>query len=161
MSKKTLYAHFRSKVELVEAVLRDKADRAEADFARITADKSTGFLEMLHEMLACMKKHSEEIQPPFIRDLRRETPELFKIVETRRKGLIQKYFGSFFARGRKQGMIRKDVPTDVITEVLLVVTQAIVNPAKMEELKLSPKTGYTAVLSIVLEGVLTTKRRVA
>jgi AcrR family transcriptional regulator len=159
MSKKTLYAHFPSKVALVQAVLRDKADRAEADLALITADTSADFLDTLHELLACVQKHSEEILPPFVRDLRRETPDLFKIVETRRKVLIKKHFGSFFARGRKLGMIRKDLSADLITEVLLAVTQAIVNPTKMEELGLSPKTGYAAVISIVLEGVLTTKRR--
>ena len=159
MSKKTLYAHFDSKLALVEAVMSDKADRVETDLARITSDTSTDFLKTLHDLLACMQTHTGEIQPSFVRDLRRETPELFKIVEDRRRKLIQQHFGSFFERGRKLGMIRKDVPTKLIVAVLLAATQSIMNPPRMEELGLSPKEGYTAIISIVLEGVLTTRRK--
>jgi AcrR family transcriptional regulator len=154
MSKKTLYAHFRSKLELVAAVLRDKADRVDADLGRITSDRSADFLRTLHDLLACLQAHTSEILPPFVRDLRREAPELFKIVEQRRKVVIQKHFGSLFERGRKLGKVRKDVPTRLIIEVLLAATQSIMNPPRMEELGLSPKTGYAAIISIVLEGVL-------
>lgn len=159
MSKKTLYAHFRSKLELVEAVLRNKADQVDADLARITSDSTGDFLKTLHDLLTCMQRHTGEILPPFVRDLRRETPELFKIVEDRRRIIIQRHFGSFFARGRRLGQIRKDIPVELIIEVLLAATQAIMNPPKIEELRLTPKTGYTAIISIVLEGVLTTRRR--
>jgi AcrR family transcriptional regulator len=158
MSKKTLYAHFDSKLALVQAVLRDKADRVDADLARITADTSTDFLTTLRELLACMQRHTGEILPPFVRDLRREAPELFKIVEDRRRVIIQRHFGSLFVRGQKVGRIRKDLRTDLIIAVLLAATEAIMYPAKLEELGLTPKDGYSTIVSIVLEGVLTTKR---
>src|SRR4051812_36969402 len=67
MSKKTLYAHFPSKLALVEAVLRDKADRVEADLGRIAAETSNDFLKTLRELLACLQKHTSEILPPFVR----------------------------------------------------------------------------------------------
>ena len=53
----------------------------------------------------------------------------------------------------------KDIPTDLIIAVLLAATQAIMNPPRMAELGLSPKEGYTAIISIVLEGVLTPTTR--
>jgi AcrR family transcriptional regulator len=159
MSKKTLYTHFRSKLALVEAVLRNKADLVEADLARITSDTSADFLKTLHDLLACLQRHTGEIHPPFVRDLRREAPELFQIIEKRRHDMIQRHFGSFFSRGRRLGKIRKDVPTELIIAVLLAATQGIMNPQKLEELGLSPKTGYTAIISIVLEGVLITGRK--
>lgn len=159
MSKKTLYAHFTSKVALVEAVLGDKVASAEADLARIAAANTPDFLTVLHEMLDCVQRHTAEILPSFVRDLRRETPELFKIVEDGRRLMIQRHFGSLFAKGRKEGMIRKDIPADLITEVLLAATQAIMNPTKIESLGLTPKSGYAGIISIVLEGVLNTKGR--
>lgn len=161
MSKKTFYAHFSSKLALVEAVIRDKADRVETDLARITAQPSSDFMKTLHELLACMQGHTGEILPPFIRDLRREAPDLFKIIEDRRRKLIQLHFASLFARGREQGKVRKDVPTELIVGVLLAATQAIMNPAMMEVLGLSPKQGYLGIISIVLEGALTTRRRIS
>jgi len=58
-------------------------------------------------------------------------------------------------------MVRKDVPTKLIIEILLAIVQAIMNPPKMEELGMMPKEGFTGILKIVLEGVLTSKGRKA
>jgi len=43
----------------------------------------------------------------------------------------------------------------LITELLLAGVQAILNPAKMEELGLTPKTGFSAIIAVILQGVLT------
>ena len=154
MSKKTLYTAFSSKTELVRAVLLDKFQNVESDLDAIMARCCSDALAALHELLACMQRHTEEIQPPFVRDMRRETPALFKFVEDRRRELIQRIFGRIFAEGRKAGIIRKDISNQLIIEILLGAVQAIMNPAKMEELGLAPKTGYRAIISVVLEGVV-------
>jgi hypothetical protein len=44
-------------------------------------------------------------------------------------------------------------------EILLGTVQAIMNPSKMAELDLTPKTGYSAITTVILEGVLTEKGR--
>jgi AcrR family transcriptional regulator len=159
MSKKTLYASFPSKSDLLRAVLLDKFRSVEADLGRITADASTDALAALHRLLACMQHHTQEIHPAFVRDIRREAPEMFQLVESRRRDVIQRYFGKFFSAGRRAGLIRKDIPTKVIIEVLLGATEAVMNPQKMSELGLTPQTGYAAIISVVLEGVITGKGR--
>ena len=155
MSKKTLYVCFPSKVALLEAVLLDKFRSVEADLDEITADCSSDVLSALHRLLACMQHHTEEIQPPFVRDMRRESPELFKIVENRRRDVIQRHFGKLLGEGRKAGIIRKDIPATQIMEILLGAVQAIMNPPKMAELALTPKTGYATIMKVILEGVMT------
>lgn len=159
MSKKTLYVSYPSKTELLQAVLLDKFHSVETDLDAIMARCSNDALAELHQFLACMQRHTEEIQPPFVRDVQREAPELFKFVEGRRRQLIQRYFGRIFAEGRRAGIIRKDISTELIIEILLGAVQAIMNPAKMEELGLAPKTGYSAIISVVLEGVVTKQGR--
>jgi AcrR family transcriptional regulator len=154
MSKKTLYASFASKTALLQAILSDKFRSVEADLEGIMARCSSDSLAELHQFLACMQRHTEEIQPPFVRDMRRETPELFQFVEARRREMIQRYFGRIFTEGRNTGIIRKDIPVKLIIEILLGAVQAIMNPAKMEELGLEPKTGYGAIISVVLKGVI-------
>ncbi len=160
MSKKTLYAAFSSKAELIRAVLLDKFQSVESDLEAIMARGCGDALAVLNELLACMQRHTEEIQPPFVRDMRRESPALFKFVEDRRRELIQRFFGRIFAEGRKAGIIRKDISSELIIEILLGAVQAIMNPAKMEELGLAPKTGYGAIIRVVLEGVVTKQGRV-
>ena len=44
-------------------------------------------------------------------------------------------------------------------EILLGATEAIMNPPKMAELGLTPKTGFLAIIAVVLEGLLTEKGR--
>lgn len=159
MSKKTLYAAFAGKTELLRAVLLDKFRSVEADLEQIMARSSVDVLAALQQLLACIQRHTEEIQPPFVRDIRREAPELFKLVEKRRREMIQRHFGRIFDDGRAAGIIRTDVPTRLIIEVLLGAVQAIMNPAKMEELGLEPKTGYSAIVMVILDGVITAKGR--
>src|SRR5262249_40248154 len=117
------------------------------------------FVTGLHRLLACMHRQADEIQPPFVRDLQREAPELFKVVESRRREVIRRYFGKLLAEGRREGLIRKDVPVPLVIEILLGAVQAIMNPPRMAELGLTPKTGFAAIITVILEGVISPKGR--
>lgn len=157
MSKKTLYACFPSKTALVEAVILEKFRNVDADLSRITSTSSSDCLGALRRLLECVQGHMEEIRPPFLRDIRRETPDLFAVVEGRRRDLIQRHFGKVFLEGRRAGLIRQDIPAKLAIEILLGAVQAVMNPSKMEALGLTPKSGFTAIMRVVLEG-LTTER---
>ena len=159
MSKKTLYAAFSGKHEVLRAVLLDKFRAVEADLEAVTQDASADVLGALHKLLACMRRHTEEIQPPFVRDIRREAPEFFKLIEERRRHLIQRHFGRLFQAGQGAGIIRKDIATRLMIEMLVGVTEAIMNPPKMAELGLTAKEGYVSVITVMLEGLLTEKGR--
>jgi AcrR family transcriptional regulator len=159
ISKKTLYAHFPSKIALLEAVLADKFAGLETKLEEITRAYPHDFPAALRELLANTQRELDEIKPPFVRDMRQKAPQVFKIVERRRAELIQRFFGKFFVEGQRTGMVRKDLPTKLMIEILLAAVQAIVNPAKVEELGLTPKTGFASVVKVVLEGVITRKGR--
>jgi AcrR family transcriptional regulator len=159
MSKKTLYVSFPSKTHLLRAVLLDKFNAVDGDLGRIMSEGSGDVLQALHRLLACMRQHTEEIQPPFVRDIRREAPEMFELVQRLRRDLIQRYFGRLFEQGRRTGIIRKDISIRLMIEILLGATESIVNPAKLAELGLTVKNGYLAVINVILEGVLATKHR--
>jgi hypothetical protein len=47
----------------------------------------------------------------------------------------------------------------LIIEVLLGSTRAIMNPQKLGELGITPKAGYAAIITMLLEGALTAKGR--
>src|SRR6266513_4155254 len=159
ISKKTLYTHFPSKIALLEAVLADKFAGVEAKLEEIKRAYPHDFPAALHELLAGTQRELDEIKPPFVRDMRQKAPQVFKVVERRRAALIQRYFGELFIEGQRAGMVRKDVPANLIIEILLAMVQAIMNPPKMEELGMMPKEGFTGILKIVLEGALTPKGR--
>jgi AcrR family transcriptional regulator len=158
ISKKTLYEHFPSKTALVEAAIFDKFRGIDAEMERITSECSSDFAGTLHRLLAYIQQQTEEIQPPFLRDIRRQ-PEIFHHVENRRTELVQRYFGKLIYQGRAAGIVRKDVPAELITEIILGALEKIINPAKMAELEITPKAGYSAIIAVILEGVITEKGR--
>jgi AcrR family transcriptional regulator len=159
MSKKTLYTHFTSKTALLEAVLLAKFNEIESELAAIAAECPSDFVAGLHGLLACLQRHTAEIQPPFVRDVGRDAPEVFRVIERRRREVIERHFGKLLTEGRREGLIRKDVPVSLILEILLGTVQSIMNPPRMAELGLTPKTGLTAILTVVLEGVITSEGR--
>jgi AcrR family transcriptional regulator len=161
ISKKTLYAHFPGKFDLLEAVLADKFASVEATLKEVTRAHSRDFPAVLQALLAGTHRELDELKPPFVRDMRQKAPEVFKLVERRRAALIQRYFGKFFVEGQRAGMVRKDVPAKLIIEILLAMVQSIMNPPKMEELGMMPKEGFAGILKIVLDGALTSKGRKA
>ena len=159
MSKKTLYAHFASKSALLKAVLDDKLRGVDADLGRVASESCSDFLSAVRQLLACVRQHSEELQPSFLRDMAREAPELFKVVQNRRRELIQRHLGKLLREGRKSGMIRMDMTVDLMVEILVGATDALMNPQKLSQLELSARTCLTAIVTIFLEGVMTGKGR--
>src|SRR5213082_3906181 len=80
VSKKTLYAHFPSKIALLEAVLADKFSSVEAKLKQTAREHPHDFSVALRELLASTQGELDEIKPPFVRDMRQKTPQMFKIV---------------------------------------------------------------------------------
>ena len=154
MSKKTLYVSFPGKDALIEAVLKDKFREVEADLKQLAKGQAADVEVALHQFLGCLQRHTAEIQPAFVRDIGRKAPELFQVVEQKRRELIRRYFGGLFEDGKKAGMIRTDIPTHLIIEIVLGAVQAIMNPAKLMELGLTVEQGYSSVIRLVLEGAL-------
>ena len=154
MSKKTLYSRFDTKQQLLEAVIDEQFRRVSEKCERILAAGGGDFSATLQEFLACIQRYTAEIQPPFLKDIRQEAPQTFQRVERLRRALIERYFGELMRRGRAAGVIRKDIPASIIIEILLAGVQAIVNPARMEELDLTVRSGCALVTKVVLEGAI-------
>ncbi len=161
MSKKTLYSRFRTKQNLLEAVIDEQFRLVNEDLERILAAPSSDFPDTLQEILACIQRHTNEVKPPFLKDIRQESPQTFQRLETLRRALIGRHFGELMRRGRAAGFIRKDIPAEIIIEILLASVQAIVNPARMEELNLTVKGGFALITKVVLEGAIVTKEKAA
>jgi hypothetical protein len=137
--------------------MQHKFAEVETDLDQATRECPADFIQALQKLLACMQRHTDEIQPAFVRDVRKEAPALFQMAEQRRAELLQRYFGKLFVEGRRTGLIRKDIPVKWLIEILLGATRAFVNPSKLAELGLTVRDGFSAVVSVVLSGALTHK----
>ncbi len=157
MSKKTLYQQFRSKDELLLAAIDAKFSQVDAELAAVMAQPDRPMPVRLKDLLTTLQRHIHEIHPAFIRDVQRSDPALFQMIDDRRQAIIRKHFGALLDQGRREGAVRRDLPVDVMVEILLAAARTLVNPARLVQLNLSPQKAFSQVLEIFLHGILAKK----
>src|SRR5205807_8088431 len=72
ISKKTLYAHFPGKFDLLEAVLANKLAGVEVTLKEVTRGYPQDFLATLRELLVGISREFDEIRESLVRDLRQK-----------------------------------------------------------------------------------------
>ncbi len=157
VSKKTLYAHYPSKDALLEAVLDAKYESIRATLEQASAQPAAHFPEALHALLSGLRGELDELQPAFLRDMRK-APEIFKQLEQRRARLIRHHFGRLFRQGQRDGHVRRDLSAQLMLETLLASIQAIMNPAKLTELKMAPRNAFTGLIDLLLHGAVVRRK---
>src|SRR5262249_8115242 len=70
ISKKTIYAYFPRKFDLLRAALADKLTDVEATLKEVTRAHPDDFPATLRKLLAGTQRELDEIKPPFVRDMR-------------------------------------------------------------------------------------------
>ena len=157
VSKKTFYQHFDSKRTLLQAVLDAKLAEAQWELGEIL-ERNQPVQQRLAELVACVQRHTQELQPAFIRDMRREAPELFDQISRRRSELISSVFTRVLTDGQREGVIRRDVPIRLMIEMLLAAVAAVINPTKLAEIDMTPRQAFSAVMDVFLDGARSAQR---
>jgi len=157
MSKKTLYVHFPGKEALLTAMIDDKLDHIQTDLNEVMAVPDLSFPDRLQRLLAGLRGHMAEIQPAFVRDVQRAAPDLFRRIQQGRRRLIQRCFGKLLEEGRKAGAVRADIPVKLLIEMLIGTVDAVVVPTRIDELGITPRTAFTQIVAVFLEGVVVRK----
>jgi AcrR family transcriptional regulator len=155
ISKKTLYQHFSGKDALIRDVILglSRDIRAEADallrHRRLNfADKLRGFAEGLAQRLHTVTPHAA-------RDLQRFAPHLYALLHDVRQKDIPYIFGRFVEQGQLTGMVRDDIHPDFTIQFYLHALQGLLQPASLEQLKLTPTEVYTRAIDLFFGGLLT------
>lgn len=158
MSKKTLYAHFASKDDLVAGIMRRRVERVDAEFRAVLA-MDAGFDAKVRGLMLGMQRRLGEVSPAFIEDLRRYTPEVFRIVEEYRAQAIPKYLGGLLEEGIREGFIREDVKPAMVVRMLVACVQGILRVDHMMTLDMPPVQALDTILRVIFQGVFTEKAR--
>lgn len=103
MSKKTLYAHFASKTEVLEAMLQRRFDDIQQGMLRIIDDSTLDFQTKSIALVKYISMRVGDVKPVFMYDLQRHAPEAFKMIHNFRANIIPEVFGRLFEEGRRSG----------------------------------------------------------
>jgi AcrR family transcriptional regulator len=154
MSKKTLYAHFGSKEELLRAVLQRRTGEVDRGLEAIVSAKEP-FPAKLGHLARFLQSKLAGVSPVFLEDIRRYAPECFRVVEEFRGRAIPRYFGRLFDEGIRTGHVRQQVNRELLIRMLVLSIQGIIRPETVEQLHLHPREALDHILAILFDGILT------
>lgn len=155
MSKKTLYVHFRSKDELVRAVLDQLGAEVRAEADALFANRSLGFAEKLRGFAESMFERLSRLNPRTPRELQRFAPHLHQqLVEIRQRN-IPYVFGRFIEEGQLAGKVRTDIDAAFAVEFFLQAMQGFLHSGALDRHRLAPRDLVPRAIDLFFGGLLT------
>jgi AcrR family transcriptional regulator len=158
MSKKTVYKFFPSKEVLLKAIVHTMMKRIEGEVQSIiSSDKP--FEVKLTMLLTVMGKNMRKISRPFMADVHRFSPGLWKEIETFRQERIFSKLQQMFRQAKKEGVFREDLDPDLFVLVFTTIMQGIMNPQVLSQQSFSAEEAFKGIFGILYEGSLTDEAR--
>lgn len=116
VSKKTIYQYFNSKEDIFWEVMKCRKTE-KMDMFQDIYDLDIDFLEKMRLIGYRNAKDLTNAPITFLKDLKRNAPELsIKIEEIRRDSIVT-VFEDFYSRGLKENYFRKDIPIKIVSEM--------------------------------------------
>ena len=155
MSKKTIYKHFSSKEELVEAGVDMFLKEIKQNVDNIFSAESNAIMKLINFLIFIGQTFSKASEKA-IMELQKYMPHIWKKIDEFRTSLITRNFTALINQGKEEGLFI-DKPTEIILTVYISSIRAIVNPEFLINNKFTPKQAFEYTFDILLNGVSTSK----
>lgn len=159
ISKATLYREFRSKEEILRAVVRELMAEIGGGAEALIKDESLGFVERLARLFALVGGRISRFSPLFMRDIQKTAPAVWKEVEEFRREKLFANFRTILASGHRQGLFRGDIDLDFLLDMFIRLVEAFVNPAEILRSGKSPAETFASIIKVFFQGILTDRGR--
>ncbi|MEN6559921.1 MAG: TetR/AcrR family transcriptional regulator [Acidobacteriota bacterium] len=159
ISKATLYKTFRSKEEILRAVVRENMAEIQAGVEGRIGDASLGFVEKMASLLGFLADRISLFGPFLARDIQRRAPDIWQEIDEFRRDKILKNFRIVLGSGRREGIFRADVDLDLLLRVFLGLVQQFVTPDEVRRTGRSPAEILESIVKVFFQGILTDKGR--
>jgi AcrR family transcriptional regulator len=152
-SKSTIYQYFKTKEELVKAVIDQLDLEINTRLEDIICDDQP-FGQKLSRIIDFTKALLAEINEIFLYDLQNYAPEMWSHYEMKRESRINRHYRELFESGIEDGLIRDDIDIDILLSIYLQLTEIPVSPEQFTRLHVSNQQLYDEVSRVFLEGIL-------
>jgi AcrR family transcriptional regulator len=158
ISKKTLYQHFTSKDDLLDAVIEWQILRFSTEMHAIIGTQDD-FISKIYTLYSTIGRMICKISKQFQDDIRRLRPDLWKKIEEFRSKLIYGGFSGILDEGIRLGFVRNDLNRDIILLMYTTAIQGIVNPEVLVRSSFSGEEAFLTILRVYFDGILTDPAR--
>ena len=116
ISKKTIYAHFSNKIELVQAVTLNMFDVIKKGVDIIHEQQQNPIIELFEIKRFVMEHLKDEKSSPQYQ-LQKYYPKIYNTLKQKQFTLIQELIKENLAKGIQQKLYRKEIDTDFIARI--------------------------------------------
>lgn len=160
MSKKTIYKYFPSKERLLEEVVDVNLARMKTGAEKIIYDDDMEFVPKLETLLTFVARHvSRILKKPFLSDLQKHAPHVWRKIEAFRKQMIHTRFSKIIQEGVAEGVFRTDVDQEIAVLVIFSAIHGIINPETLSNLPVTADEAFKSITKMIIEGLLTEEAR--
>ena len=153
ISKKTIYRHFVSKGEIVEATVDSLQSNLRRTFDQIINIDSTSISKLI-QISSTLLDVAFRVSDNWLNDLRLHSPELWNKIEEFRTKTFMQIFGNILDQGKTEGLVI-DRPNIIILTVMFGGIKSVINPNFLLNNKYSATEAGKICLDIVITGILT------
>lgn len=155
MSKKTIYKHFSTKEELVDAIVErftstvgNKIDKA------INSDDDS--LTKAFHLFEIMGSIAMKLSDTWVKDVQIHMPKLWEKIDEFRTKRAYAVLGAIIKQGQEEEMII-DKPSELIIHLFVTSIRSIVNPNFLFYQKFNYKEAFHHTFEILFNGIVTAK----
>jgi AcrR family transcriptional regulator len=159
ISKKTMYKHFPSKDELVDAITDWQMIHVASQVKEIV-NSPIGFIERIHNLWSFIGEMYSRISKQYRDDMRRFRPDLWKRIEEFRREHLIENATKLIDEGRRLGIFRQDVNKEILVLIYVSAVQAVLHPEILAHHSFSAQEAFEAIIRVMFDGILTDKGRI-
>lgn len=155
MSKKTLYEFFPAKLELLRATRRMRSAACQRELEAIAGEK-LDFFARARKTFGYISQIYSSLTPAYMADIRRSAPEVWGEIQEFKRTTVRRNMLDLIDHGIAQGFLRKDLDREIVVQLYLTMTNALLNP----ELSGLPAgegiaTSFDVFVRVYIEGLIT------
>lgn len=158
ISKKTLYKHFPSKELLLEEIINRELEDGMQKLNAIINSKDN----VVEKIIKIYEYYMQEISKYsnlWFRDLKMHTPTLWSKVHNFEICNIYSRLRDLLEQGKKENLINKELPSDLIIHTSNIITHSLVVPSMTAPQEYSLKELVKFIFEFQLNGILNEKGR--
>ena len=159
ISKKTLYKHFSNKDQLVVEAIEEKIREVGGMVDAAVNDTSQSFPRRLASIFTVVGHQLAGIGETLMRDVYYRQPGLWEQIERFRREHVFQAVLRLFEDGAREGYFRRDIDSRLVPTLFVSAASAILTPAQVFALPVSPALVFETFITILLGGILTDEGR--
>jgi AcrR family transcriptional regulator len=127
ISKKTIYQFYGDKNDMVETLMKEKLKQDECDLSQIQKESENVIVEVFN-IMKHMSAMFASLNPNVFYDLQKYHSKAWALFKDFKNECMFKMVANSIDKGKKQGLVRADINTSIITKMRLEQIENAFNP---------------------------------